>query len=135
MAGRRAAEKRGSGDSSDNDDDANQNQPAPLDIAAFVAAITSAITTAVANAVAAPTPMPPQPASSRSISTAIDPFDTYSMSFDTRDGKSQWYKSTEAATDWKIIAIFTANAEKFTELIETALRRTDMAPWLTSQHR
>ena len=34
---RRAAAKRGSGDTSDKDDDANQNQPAPLDIAAFVA--------------------------------------------------------------------------------------------------
>ena len=116
--GRRAAAKRGSGDMSDNNDNANQNLPAPLDIAAFVAAITSAITTAVANKVAAPTPTPPQPASQRSISTAIDPFDTHSMNFDTRDGKSQWYKSTEAATDWKRIAIVTANAEKFTDLIE-----------------
>ena len=99
MAGRRAAAKRGSGDTFNNDDDANQNQPAPLDVAAFVATITSAITTAVANAVAAPTPTPPQPASQRSISTAIDPFNTYSMNFDTRDRKSQWYKSTEAATN------------------------------------
>ena len=118
MAGRRAAAKRGSGDSSDNDDDANQDQPVPLDFAAFVAAITSAITTAVANAVAAPTPKPPQPAPQRSISTAIDPFDTHLMNFDTRDGKSQWYKSTEAAPDWKIIAIVTANAKNSTDLIK-----------------
>ena len=118
MAGRRAAAKRGSGDSSDNNDNANQDQPVPLDVAAFVAAITSAITTAVANAVAAPTPKPSQPAPQRSISTAIDPFDTHSMNFDTRYGKSQWFKSTEAAHDWKRIAIVTANAEKFTDLIE-----------------
>ena len=118
MAGRRAAAKRGSGNTSANDDDANQNQPAPLNVATFVAAITSAITTAVANTVAAPTPTPPQPASQRSISTAIDPFNTHSMNFDTRGGKSQWYKSTEAATNWKRIAIVTANAEKFTDLIE-----------------
>ena len=118
MAGRRAAAKRGSGDTSDNDDNANQNQPAPLNIAAFVAAITSSITTAVANTFAAPTPTPPQPASQKSISTAIDPFDMHSMNFDMRDGNSQWYMSTEAATDWKIIAIVTSNAKKFTDLIE-----------------
>ena len=110
MTGRRAAEKRGSEYSSDNDEDANQDQPAPLDVAAFVAAITSAITTAVANAVAAPTPKPPQTAPQRSISTAINPFDTHSMNFDTRDGNSQWFKSMEAAHHWKIIAIVTANA-------------------------
>ena len=40
------------------------------------------------------------------------------MNFNTRDGKSQWYKSTEAAHNWKKIAIVTANAEKFTDLIE-----------------
>ena len=49
---------------------------------------------------------------------AIDPFDTHSMNFDTRDGKSQWFKLTEAAHDWKKIAIVTANAEKFTDLIK-----------------
>ena len=118
MAGRRAAAKRGSGDSSDNDEDANQDQPAPLDVAAFVAAITSAITTSVANTVTAPTPKPPQTAPQRSISTAIDLFDTHSMNFDNRDGKIQWFKSTEAAHDWKRIAIVTANAEKFTDLIK-----------------
>ena len=118
MAGRREAAKRGSGDTSDNNDDANQLQTEPLDIAAFVSAIKSAIITAAANAVAAPTPTPPQPLSSRSISTDIDPFDTHSMNFDMRDGKSQWKKSTEAATDWKRIAIVTANAEKFPDLIE-----------------
>ena len=40
------------------------------------------------------------------------------MNFDTRDGKIQWFKSTEAAHDWKRIAIVTANAKTFTNLIE-----------------
>ena len=40
------------------------------------------------------------------------------MNVETRDGKSQWYKSTEAAANWKQIAIVAANSENFIDLIE-----------------
>ena len=114
---RAASEKRGIGDSSEDNDDENRNPPA-LDTAAFVDAITSAVITVIAATIAATAPTLPRLASSWSVSTAIDPFDTHSMNFDTRDGKSQWYKSKEAADDWKRIAIVTANDEKITNLIE-----------------
>ena len=49
---------------------------------------------------------------------AINPFDTQLMNFDTRGGKGQWYKFPENPDEWKRIAIITANAELFTDLIE-----------------
>ena len=69
-------------ESSDNDD--NPMLPAS-DITAFLSAITGAITTAVTSVNTST-----RTASNRSISTAINPFDTQSMNFDTRDGKGQW---------------------------------------------
>ena len=107
---RAAAKKKiTTGDSSDND---NRTLPA-ADIRAFLSAITGVITTAVT---AATTSMRTAPY--RSISTAINPFDTQSINFDTRGGKGQWYKCTEKTDEWKRIATVTANADLFTNLIK-----------------
>ena len=105
-----ANKKSATGDSSDNDN--NPMLPA-ADITAFLSAITGAITTAVTSVNTST-----RTASNRSISTAINPFNTQSANFDTRDGKGQWYKCTEKADEWKSIAIVTASAELFTYLIE-----------------
>ena len=40
------------------------------------------------------------------------------MYFNTRGGKGQWYKCTENPDEWKSIAIVTANAKIFTDLIK-----------------
>ena len=104
-----AKKKSATGDSSKDD---NPTLPTD-DITAFLAAITGAITTAV-TAVTTST----RTASNRIISTAIKPFDTQPMKFYTRGGKGQWYKCTENPDQWKSIAIVTANAGLFTDLIE-----------------
>ena len=102
--------KSATGDSSDDDD--NPTLPA-ADITAFLAARTGAITTAVTAATTST-----RTASKRSIHTAINPFDTQAMNFDSRDGKGQWYKCMDKTGEWKRIAIVTANAKLFTDLIE-----------------
>ena len=93
----------------DSSDDGNPTLPA-ADITAFLAAITGAITTAATTST--------RTESNRSISTAINPFGTQSMDFDTRGGKGQWYKCTENPDEGKGISIVTANAKLFTDLIK-----------------
>ena len=105
-----AKKKSATGDSSNNDDNPTLSA---ADIMAFLAATTSAITTAVT---AATTSM--CTASNRIISTAIKPFDTQSIKFDTKYGKGQWYMCTEKSDEQKSISIVTANAKPFTDLIE-----------------
>ena len=107
-----AAKKKSTTEDSNSSNNDNPTLPA-ADITAFLAAITGIITTAVT---AATTSMRTAPY--RSISTEINPFDTQSMNFDTKGGKCQWYKCTENPDEWKRIAIVTANAKLFTDLIK-----------------
>ena len=105
-----AAKKKSTTGDSRNDD--NPTLPA-ANITSFLAAITGAITNAATTATTST-----HTASYQSMSTEINPFDMQSMNFDTRGGKGQWYKCTENTDGWKRIAIVTANAELFTDLIE-----------------
>ena len=104
-----AKEKSATEDSSDDD-----KPTLPVsDITAFLAATTGAITTAITAAT-----ISTRTASNRCISTTINHFDTQTMNFDTRGVKGRWYKCTEKPDERKRIAIVTANAKLFTDLIE-----------------
>ena len=81
-------------------------------LAEFLAALTGAITTAVVTRVSVvrsvPTPR---------YSTSINAFDTKSMELTSRDGRGQWYKTTDKTGGWKEISLVTENADIFTDIL------------------
>ena len=101
----------------DNDGtDGNATIPSAA-LEALIAALTSAFSTAMTVAVAASSGAgPPAPPTARTISTAINPYDTESLDLDSKEGKYHWKMVTSKEEGWKLLALTTDNSEALANL-------------------
>ena len=86
---------------------------------ALVEAMTNAITTAGTAATSIPGSVSAAAKKTR-ISTAINLYDTESMSLSSEEGKHHWQMVTQREEGWKLLSLTTKNSEVLADLFKGA---------------